>query len=825
MTDNSFMEGRGLSPVKIPHLGPASAAKLVSAYGCHVHPLKLGSKLPATERGVLDAELDATAITGNYGVAMGASNLVAVDLDDYKDGNQCEQFIADLELPPTFTVLTGSGGRSLWYRAPVSADVPPGQNVLGYSGVDLRGSNSYALGPGNKLHPDNIKPGAPGDGNYTFDKASPKEFTQLPLSLLTALAKERAAKEAKREDAQKHSGTSAAFEALDESVKKRVVAYVDKAVSAIMSEFDEMQNWEIGHHDEHGGWEQGVLDRTASLASLVKADWNDLGVDDVVGLLEKHLPTDASVPRSIGVSKFERAMDNDTITARAPGFSLEPEDDEWFEGEAYSPSRPFGEAGDAPGAEPASWPKEAWNEEGHVERTKMWAAGGMYWLEDEEIWVKYRKDLGHWVKDVNAGPAGVQAAMKIARFTEVDQYDNIPEIDKDGQPKPGSSDQEKFVKMMSDQSSFGMFDRAAKALALGGELTKRGSEFDADPMMLAVKGGAINLRKGEFVKGTPELKMTVSSTVKFDSEATAPKFQRYLETSMPDVTMREYLQTAIGYSVTNSTKEQAFFIHWGPQTNNGKSVLFNLIRVIMGSQMAAASSKALIRSRNDKHSVEIADLAGPRILQMGETAEGAALEEDVIKSITGSDEIAARKIQQSNRDWRIKGKIHILTNHLPHISASPSMKRRTHLIVWPVEITDVNLDLEDEIKAAEMSGVLNWVIAGCLKWQENLKKTPEPGTRKTGLIRPIQALMDLERYMEEEDQLSEWLTDRTEEGGPTKSSLLYEDYRIWCFPKGTKPMSATAFGRKLRERKIEKIEKSAGNFYDLVLTSPNGYLS
>jgi putative DNA primase/helicase len=295
---------------------------------------------------------------------------------------------------------------------------------------------------------------------------------------------------------------------------------------------------------------------------------------------------------------------------------------------------------------------------------------------------------------------------------------------------------------------------------------------------------------------------------------------------MPDPAMREYLQTVMGYSITAKTTEQAYFIHWGP-TNNGKSVLMGLVRRILGSQMASASSKALIKSRNDKHSVEIADLAGPRLLQMSETAEGAALEEEIVKQVTGRDWVAARKIAQSNQDWKIEGKIHILTNYLPHISASPSMRRRTHLIIWPVEITGdaIDLDLEDKIAAHELSGVLNWLVSGCLRWQENLKAKPAPGERKTGLLKPHQAVMDLERYMEEEDQLAEWISDRTEEGGPTKAGQLYEDYRIWCFPKGIKPMSATAFGRKLREKKIEKTERSAGNYYGLVLTGPNVFLS
>jgi putative DNA primase/helicase len=297
-------------------------------------------------------------------------------------------------------------------------------------------------------------------------------------------------------------------------------------------------------------------------------------------------------------------------------------------------------------------------------------------------------------------------------------------------------------------------------------------------------------------------------------------FERYLATSMPDPAMREYLQRVMGYSIIGGNPEAAFFIHWGPQTGNGKSVLMNIVRRIMGSQMSAASSKALIKTKGDKHSVEIADLAGPRILQMGETAEGAALDEEIIKGITGGDQIAARRLRESNKNWTIDGKIHILTNHKPHISASPSMKRRMHLIVWPVEILKRDQGLTEKIVANELPGVLNWLLEGCLRWQEELKVERPEGESSTGLVRPAEAEIEIDEYLFEEDSLAEWFLERVNseaEGVETKSSQLYGDYQTWCWPRNVRPLSLTAFGRKLRERKIISKRKSDGVYYPIAV--------
>lgn len=825
MTEPSYIEARGLPAVKKSHSGPTSAARLVEAYGCHVHPLKLGQKAPATENGLKDALPDASAITGNYGVVTGRSGIVAVDLDDYVADNEIQAFIDTFELPPTFTLTTGSGGRSMWYAAPEGVDLT--QKLDFVRGVDIKAGESYVLGPGNRLHPDFIKKGAPGDGEYRFDKASPKSFTPLPQALVDALL---AAKPKSRDVV---TVSHDEYDAYDDRTRARIDGYVQRAVSDGIAKMRALADLdEYARNDEGLGWETGALHYTASLASLVLASWTGLDSDEVLELVIDAMPGAGTEFHGHGVGLFKRALTTDRVEPRPiPPELLEPEFEWWVEGtyrqvgfrEAAGSEEALAAEEVTVEADPDDWDEQPWNEKGDVERTKRWAAGALKWLEDEDTWVTWIPAEHRWAKDAKAGARACQSALDVAERTEILNYDDAPQVDsKTGEIKPGTSQRDKFLKELRNRWGIGQFERVAKSLALSGAVSAASEEFDADGMLLAVKDGAVNLRSADFVPGTPELKVTVGSNVVYDPEATAPIFQRYLESSMPDPAVREYLQRIMGYSLIGGNPEQAFFIHWGPQTNNGKTVLLNVVRRIMGSQMRAASSKSLIKTKGDKHSVEIADLAGPRILQMGETGEGAQIEEETVKQITGKDVIGARKLNESNKDWLIDGKIHILTNYLPHISASPSLKRRLHLIVWPVEIEGdkVDLDLEDKIVAQELSGVLNWLLEGCLNWQKQLSRKPEKGERKSGLSRPGQAVVDLEKYFFDEDTLAEWMLERTHEGVETKSSTLYEDYKTWCWPKSVKPMSANAFGRKLREKKLNRIERSDANYYPLGLKTP-----
>lgn len=95
----------------------------------------------------------------NVGIGCRASGAVALDLDVHgdQDGPGVLAALADRlgeELPKTFTVATPSGGRHLYYRAPMGCtigSVSGGRSALG-PGIDVRGpghrSGGYLVGPG-----------------------------------------------------------------------------------------------------------------------------------------------------------------------------------------------------------------------------------------------------------------------------------------------------------------------------------------------------------------------------------------------------------------------------------------------------------------------------------------------------------------------------------------------------------------------------------------------------------------------------------------------------------------------------------------------------
>ena len=141
-----------------------SAALRLAAKGLAVFPCKPRAKIPLTAHGCLDATSDAEQITAwwgkcptaNVGVATGSKSGVWV-LD--VDGEEGESSLRSLEakhapLPPTIEVITGNGGRHLYFRLPNFDGAPTIKNSVKQlgAGLDTRATGGYVVAPPS-IHP------------------------------------------------------------------------------------------------------------------------------------------------------------------------------------------------------------------------------------------------------------------------------------------------------------------------------------------------------------------------------------------------------------------------------------------------------------------------------------------------------------------------------------------------------------------------------------------------------------------------------------------------------------------------------------------------
>jgi putative DNA primase/helicase len=261
--------------------------------------------------------------------------------------------------------------------------------------------------------------------------------------------------------------------------------------------------------------------------------------------------------------------------------------------------------------------------------------------------------------------------------------------------------------------------------------------LDLDPDLLNVANGTIDLRTGKLLLHSPAHNITKIAPVAYDPEATAPTWEAFLATVIPDAAERAYLQRAVGYSLTAHTNEHAMFFNWG-RGKNGKTTFIERIRKVLGEgdggYAKAAAPHLLLASRQDRHLTEIADLRGARFVTAIEVDEGRSWDETKVKWLTGGDVISARRMYENQFSFTPTHKFWVAGNHKPTVRGTDEgFWRRVHLVPFTVTIPEEqrDRDLGDKLDATELPGILRWAVQGCIAWRKDGLRPPTVVTEAT----------------------------------------------------------------------------------------------
>lgn len=338
----------------------------------------------------------------------------------------------------------------------------------------------------------------------------------------------------------------------------------------------------------------------------------------------------------------------------------------------------------------------------------------------------------------------------------------------------------------------------------------RGDELDTDDLLLGVQNGVVDLRDGSFRAGRPEDLVTKSAGAAFDPAAGCPLWLLFLATifpEMPDVV--SYLQRVVGYLLTGLATERVFFIFHGDGAN-GKSTVVEVLRALLGDYALQALPETFMATKWQRGvNNDIARLAGARFASMSESEEGQRLAEGLVKNLTGGDTVTARFLFREYSEFRSKFKLLLATNHLPEIRGTdPAIWDRLHLVKFPVSISPEERDQKLRQKLlAELPGILNWAVAGCLEWQRRGLRPPEAVANAT------------QEYREELDLLDLWLAERTVPAPQkrTRSKELYADFKAWLEEQGEDEVSHRQFGERMIAKGVVRVKSSTFHYLGIAL--------
>src|SRR5215207_6529092 len=316
-------------------------------------------------------------------------------------------------------------------------------------------------------------------------------------------------------------------------------------------------------------------------------------------------------------------------------------------------------------------------------------------------------------------------------------------------------------------------------------------ELDASPDLLNVLNGTIDLRSGKLREHRREDLITRIVPVEYDPDANAPAWETFLQRVLPGEELRAFVRRAVGYSATGDTSEQCMLINHGGGAN-GKSTFQETIAAALGDYAMRAPTEMLLAKRAGGIPNDVARLKGARFVAASETEEGRRLAESLIKDLTGQDTITARFMRAEWFDFEPTHKLWLSTNHKPEIRGTDNaIWRRIRLVPWTVTIPPAEHDkkLPEKLRG-ELSGILSWIVRGCLEWHRVGLRAPNEVRKATGA------------YRAEMDVLAGFLVDCCEVGTShwDYAKDLYASYKRWCDEVGERPESQRRFGGHLSER-------------------------
>ena len=359
------------------------------------------------------------------------------------------------------------------------------------------------------------------------------------------------------------------------------------------------------------------------------------------------------------------------------------------------------------------------------------------------------------------------------------------------------------------------------------ELPIAPAELDTQPFLLNCLNGTIDLRTGHLQEHQREDFLTKLVRFNYRPQGGCPTFMRFLERIMgggPDAPEREleragrlieYLQKAVGYSLTGTTSEKVVFMPYGPGNNGKTTLLSTFLKILEEYAVLLQIDTLMVRQESNNTQADLADLRGARFVMTSETEEGQRLAEGKLKRITqGMGRIKAVRKYENPIEFQESHKLWMDANHRPVVRGTDNaIWNRLHPIPFGVIISDEEIDRELPGKLmAEAEGILAWAVAGAIRWfKDGLGRPPEVEKERLAW----RGNMDqVGRFIEERCTLDDLAQVRNPDDlAQVRGRELYAAYRKWCEESGERTIRENEFSQRIVERGPTKKRTNKGAVY------------
>ena len=242
-------------------------------------------------------------------------------------------------------------------------------------------------------------------------------------------------------------------------------------------------------------------------------------------------------------------------------------------------------------------------------------------------------------------------------------------------------------------------------------------KFNANPYLLNLKNGILDIRTFEFKPHTPEVLSTIQIPVEYNPNAKCELWERVIQEDLYPEDI-ETLQEAFGYALFLDNRAQKMFVFLG-SGSNGKSLILHVLETMLGKEnVANISPQTLVTNEfalselKDKLLNIYADLPNIPMQSVGR-----------IKGLVSGDPITADKKYKDMFTFINRAKFFFSANQLPKVyDDTIAFYRRLVIINFPKTFDETQADphLFEKLTTPEaLSGIFNWSLEGLRRLIQN----------------------------------------------------------------------------------------------------------
>jgi putative DNA primase/helicase len=309
--------------------------------------------------------------------------------------------------------------------------------------------------------------------------------------------------------------------------------------------------------------------------------------------------------------------------------------------------------------------------------------------------------------------------------------------------------------------------------------------------IVALANGLLDVQQHYLLPHSPLFFNQTAVPFDYDPSAPVPKrWLQFLEMLWPtELEAIAALGEWFGYVISGRTDLHKILLMVGP-TRGGKGVIARVLTALVGRKNVAGPT---LNSLGGEFG--LAPLIGKSLAIVSDARfadRNSSIVVERLLSISGEDALTVNRKYREQWTGKLASRLHVISNELPRLgdASGAIVGRMVVLLLANSWLGKEDYNIEPDVCANEMPGVLNWALGG-------LRRLVQSGDRFTRAPSSDDAILQLNELA---SPVRAFVRERCTTGANERIAveLLYQTYKEWTADNGHPAKSKQLFGRDLR---------------------------